>query len=306
LRLGVLAGASFALPRSFATTEPAKAADALITRPIPSTGERLPVVGLGTNNYSVTSGEEIAARREVLRRMPELGGSVVDTAPAYGQSEAVLGELISGLGNRERLFLATKVTAPEGDTGKAKSSFEESLRRLRTERVDLLQVHSLVGADALMPMLQDWKAAKKIRYFGITTSNPSSHSEMLELMRRHALDFIQVDYSLDNRATAGDILPLAQEKRIAVLVNLPLGGRRGKNLLSRVAGRPLPDWAAHIGATSWAQVFLKYVISHPAVTCVIPGTTKVDHLEDNQRAARGALADADLRKRIEQYWDALA
>jgi aryl-alcohol dehydrogenase-like predicted oxidoreductase len=264
------------------------------------------VVGLGTNNYSVSAGEELAARRDVLRRMPELGGSVVDTAPAYGQSEAVLGELIAGLGNRDRLFLATKVTAPDGDTGKAKASFDESLRRLRTDRIDLLQVHSLVGTNALVPLMQEWKAAKKIRYFGITTSNRNAHGEMLALMRGHQLDFIQVDYSLDNRAAAADILPLAQEQRVAVLINLPLGGRRGGNLLSRVKDRQFPVWATQVDATTWAQLLLKYVISHPAVTCVIPGTTKVSHLEDNQRAARGALPDAEFRERLERYWDELA
>ncbi|HZF25636.1 MAG TPA: aldo/keto reductase [Steroidobacteraceae bacterium] len=306
LELSVLAGASLALPRSIAAADEVSQDGALITRAIPVTGERLPVVGLGTNNYSVTGADELALRREVLKRMPDLGGSVVDTAPAYGQSEAVLGDLMAGLGNRDRLFLATKVTAPDDDTAQAKASFDESLRRLRTDRIDLLQVHSLVGTDALMPLLGDWKAAKKIRYFGITTSNRSAHAEMLELMRRHTLDFIQVDYSLDNRAAAADILPLAQERRVAVLINLPLGGRRGGSLLSRVANRELPEWATRVGATSWAQLFLKYVISHPAVTCVIPGTTKPNHLEDNQRAARGALPDAALRQRIEHYWDGLA
>lgn len=277
----------------------------MITRPVPTSGEHLPVVGLGTNNYSVSAADELAARRDVLRRMPELGGSVVDTAPAYGESESVLGELITGLGNRDRLFLATKVTAPDDDTGKARASFDASLRRLRTDRVDLLQVHSLVGTNALVPLMQEWKAAKKIRYFGITTSRRDAHGEMLALMRRHQMDFVQVDYSLDNRAAAGDILPLAQEQRIAVLINLPLGGRRG-SILSRVQDRPLPEWAAQVDVTSWAQLLLKYVISHPAVTCVIPGTTKVSHLEDNQRAARGALPDAEFRQRLERYWDELA
>jgi aryl-alcohol dehydrogenase-like predicted oxidoreductase len=276
----------------------------LIERTIPSSKEKLPVVGLGTNAYSVTTPEDLAARREVLKRMPELGGKLVDTAPGYGRSEIVVGELVADIGNRSKLFIATKVTAENDDTAAATAMFEESFRRLRTDRIDLMQVHNLTGVDALMPLLQKWKAAKRIRYAGITTSNDGQYGQMVDFMRRHPLDFIQVDYSIANRGAADEILPLAQERKQGVLINMPFGGRRGGNLLGRVSGKPLPEWAADIDARSWAQVLLKYVVSHPAVTCAIPGTTKLTHLEDNQHGARGRLPDAALRRRMEQYWDA--
>ena len=301
LRAGVAACVAAATHRAFAS--PADAgANAVVTKPIPSTGERLPVIGLGTNNYSVASAEDLAPRREVLRRMAELGGKVVDTAPAYGRSEIVLGDLMAELGNRDRFFLATKVTAPDGDLARGRAMLEDSFRRLRTQRIDLMQVHNLDGVDALMPALREMKDAKRIRYVGITTSNDEQYPQMIEAMRRHALDFIQVDYSIDNRAAAAQILPLAQERGLAVLVNMPFGGRRSGNLFRRLADRELPPWAAEAGARSWAQFLLRYVASHPAVTCVIPGTHRVAHLEDNQGAARGALPDAAMRKRMEEYW----
>lgn len=275
-----------------------------ILKVVPTSGEKLPVIGLGTNNYSVTAPEEVAARREVLERMHELGGTVIDTAPGYRDSEVVIGQLLDELKNRERYFLATKVTASDGDIKAAEAMVDASFKRLRTSRIELLQVHNMSGADVLMPLLTELKKDKKIRYLGITTSNPQEHARMVGYMRKYPLDFIQVDYSLENRAAASEVLPLAQDRGIGVLVNLPLGGRRG-NLLSRVSGRDLPAWAAEIDATSWAQVLLKYVVSHPGVTCAIPGITKLSHLQDNQRAGRGRLPDAQLRKRMETEWDAL-
>ncbi|HEX5044557.1 MAG TPA: aldo/keto reductase [Candidatus Polarisedimenticolaceae bacterium] len=298
LRMGALAGFGLALGRRAFSKE------ALRTKPIPSTGERLPVIGLGTNQYGVHSPEERVPLREVLRRMPELGGKVIDTAPAYGRSEEVLGDLLAELGNRDRYFLATKVTAPEGSAERGKAMLEESLRRLKTGRLDLVQVHNLDGVDVLLPVLRAWKESGKIRYLGITTSRPEAHTRLTEFMSKYPLDFIQVDYSLGNRAAAERVLPLAQERRMAVLVNLPLGGRRG-SLLAKVSNRPLPPWAAELEARSWAQLFLKYCVSHPAVTCAIPGTTKVRHLEDNLAAARGPLPDPATRKRMEEFWDAL-
>ncbi len=183
---------------------------------------------------------------------------------------------------------------------------EESFRKLQTSKIDLLHVHNLASTEAIMPVLQQLKHDGRVRYIGMTTSFVNQHAEMLIAMRSHPVDFIQIDYSIGNRAAAQDILPLALDRGIAVMLNVPFGGRRGTNLLARVAGRPLPDWAAEIDATSWAQVMLKYVISHPAVTCAIPGTTQVSHLEDNLRGARGRLPDAALRLRMEQMWDSLA
>jgi aryl-alcohol dehydrogenase-like predicted oxidoreductase len=299
---GVAAGAARALG---APTEPAGSAP-LILKAVPSSGERLPVIGLGTNNYNVTSAEDLASRREVLQRMPDLGGSVVDTAPAYGRSEIVLGELMAELGNRERFFLATKVTAPAGEAAQGRAMFDESFRRLRTPRIDLMQVHNLDGVDVLMPMLREAKDAKRIRYLGVTTSKAAQYSKMLEVMRQHPLDFIQVDYSIDNRAAAAEVLPLAQERGLAVLANMPFGGRRSGNLFPRLAGRELPPWAAEAGAGSWAQLLLRYVVSHPGVTCAIPGTHRVTHLEDNLGAGRSELPDPGLRTRMERYWDSLS
>jgi aryl-alcohol dehydrogenase-like predicted oxidoreductase len=284
----------------------AKAADSLplIKKAIPSSREMLPAIGLGTNNFDVGDPADIAARKEVLQNMPELGGSVVDTAPLYGRSEEVIGGIMAELGNRGKLFIATKVISRDTDGADGRDSIEESFRRLRTDRIDLLQVHNLAGVDQMIPILQDLKKAKRIRYFGITTSTARQHPQMMELMRRYPLDFVQVDYSMDNREVAGSVLPLAQERRIGVLVNSPLGGRRGAaSVFSRVANRPLPDWAAEIDARSWAQVFLKYVVSHPAVTCALSGTTQIKHLDDNMQGARGRLPDAAMRARMEKYWD---
>jgi aryl-alcohol dehydrogenase-like predicted oxidoreductase len=275
----------------------------LMTKPVPSTGERLAAVGLGTNNYSPTTAEERAARREVVAGLTAAGGQVIDTAPAYRQSEEVIGDLMADIGNRKQVFLATKVTAPEGDLAKGVAMVEESMRRLKTDVIDLLQIHSLNGVDVLFPHLQELKRKGKIRYLGITTSSSSQHAQMVELINSQALDFVQVDYSLGNRAAAEAVLPAAQAKRVGVLVNLPFGGRRDGNLFSRVSGRDLPDWAAEIGAKSWGQVFLKYVVSHPAVTVAIPGMTKLAHLEDNLSAARGRMPDAAMRARMEKFWD---
>lgn len=274
----------------------------LITRAIPSSGEKLPVIGLGTNRYGVTEAAELATRREVLRRMPELGATVIDTAPAYGESEEVIGRLLGELKNRDRVWLATKVTAPAGGAAEGRKMLDESFRRLRTQRIQLVQVHNLQGVKEMLPVLREQKKAKRLSYIGVTTSRDQQYDELLDVMRREQLDFIQVDYSIANRNAADKILPLAATRGMAVLVNLPLG--RG-NVLSKVKDKPLPDWAAQIDATSFAQVFLKYVVSHPAVTVAIPGTTKVEHLEDNLAAARGRLPDADMRRNIEKYFDAL-
>jgi aryl-alcohol dehydrogenase-like predicted oxidoreductase len=275
---------------------------ALLTRAIPSSGEKLPVIGLGTNRYGVIAADEIASRRDVLRRMPELGATVIDTAPAYGQSEEVIGRLLGELKNRDRIWLATKVTAPSGQAGDGRKMLEESFRRLRTDRLELVQVHSLKGVAEMLPVLREQKQAGRVKHIGVTTSRDEQYPELLEVMRRETLDFVQVDYSISDRNAADKVLPLAASRGTAVLVNLPLG--RG-NVLAKVKDKALPDWAAQIDATSFPQLFLKYVVSHPAVTVAIPGTTKVEHLEDNLGAARGRLPDADMRKRIEKYFDGL-
>jgi aryl-alcohol dehydrogenase-like predicted oxidoreductase len=281
--------------------EPASAAP-LITRAIPSSGERIPAVGLGTDSFRASESDAIRAE---IARMSELGGSVIDTAAAYGDSEALIGDALAALGIRERIFLASKLTADGffSSGGGGEASFRRSLERLKVERLDLLQVHNLDGVDSLMPMLQQWKKAGKIRYIGVTTSRVSQHTELVLAMRKYALDFVQVDYSLANRDAAASVFPLALERRMAVLVNLPLARA---SLFGQAAERKLPDWAADIDVSSWSQFFLKYVISHRAVTCAIPGSTKVAHLVDNQAAARGRLPDAATRLKMEQFWDAAA
>jgi aryl-alcohol dehydrogenase-like predicted oxidoreductase len=296
---GLAAGVGFAMS---GTARAAQSNDDLpaITKPIPATGELLPVVGLGTNQYSVTSPEEIAARREVLHHFPKLGAKVVDTARGYGESEVVIGKLLKELGNRDQIFLATK-TLIRGEPAAGIGELELHLQRLQTDRIDLLQIHNFNATDELYPRLIEWKQAKKVRYIGVTCSTDDQYPSMLKAINERKLDFIQVDYSIDNRGAGERILPLARDKGIAVLVNVPLGGRRG-SVLARVKDKPLPAWAADYDVSSWAQLFLKYNISHPAVTAVIPGTTKIAHLKDNQLAGRGRLPDAAGRKRIEELW----
>ncbi|HTX24787.1 MAG TPA: aldo/keto reductase [Steroidobacteraceae bacterium] len=299
LRTGTLTCLSLSLQRVLA----AASAEPLITKPIPATGERLPAIGLGTDSFRASASDAI--RAEIIR-MHELGGTVIDTAAAYGDSEALIGEVLAGAGIRPGMFVATKLTAGGasdyfgGGSVGAEGSLRRSLQRLRTERLDLLQVHNLDGVDPLIPLLQRWKREGTIRYYGVTTSRVSQHEDMAQVMRKYPLDFIQVDYSIANRDAERTIFPLALERKIAVLANLPLVHGR---LMRESAAAKLPPWAADIGVTSWSQFLLKYVISHPAVTCAIPGSTQVAHLEDNQRAARGPLPDAAMRQRMEQYWN---
>jgi aryl-alcohol dehydrogenase-like predicted oxidoreductase len=285
------AGIGSLLARRLPATEPTSTLP-LIVKPIPSSGERLPAVGIGTDSFNESAREEIRAE---LARFAELGGTVIDTAAAYGDSEALIGNAVAQLGTRARMFLATKLVASGGA-----ESFARSLERLKTEHVDLLQVHNLNGVATILPAMQRWKKEKKIRYIGVTTSRVSQHADMIDTLRTYPLDFIQVDYSIANRDAAATLLPLAAERKVAVLVNLPFGR---SSLFREAAGRALPPWAADIDVHSWAQYFLKYVISHPAVTCAIPGSTQLSHLNDNQGAGRGRLPDESMRRRMEQYWD---
>jgi aryl-alcohol dehydrogenase-like predicted oxidoreductase len=302
LHFGVVVGAGTALmmrrPVWAGVTAPTQLP--LITKAIPATGEKLPAVGLGTDQFRTSERDAIQAE---IQRLEQLGGTVIDTAAAYGDSEPLIGDALAAVNIRDRMFIATKLTANEaGTSGRGgKESFDRSLARLKTQRIDLLQVHNLEGVEVLMPLLQQWKQAGNIRYIGITTSRVGQHSHMVEYMRKYPLDFVQVDYSLANRDAAMNVLPLAIERRVAVLANVPFGFGA---VLHQAQTRQLPDWAADIDVTSWSQFLLKYVISHPAVTCAIPGSTKVAHLEDNQHAARGRLPDESMRRKMEQFWDA--
>ena len=276
-----------------------------ITRKIPSREELLPVIGLGTNAFGVSTAEEQAQLREVLETMPTRGGTVIDTAEVYGRSEQVIGELLADIGNRERFFLATK-TPMRDAIPDVERAIEERFEVLGVSTIDLLQVHNLHEIDRQVPYFVRARDSGRVRYIGASTSSSTQYEAFVQAMRRHPFDFIQVNYSIDDRAAADEILPLAQELGMGVLINMPLGGRRGAaSTFARVANQALPAWADDIDAGSWAQIFLKYVVSHPAVTVAIPGTTRLRHLQDNQAAGHGRLPDAAMRRDIERWWDDL-
>ena len=304
VKMGVAAGAALTVGRPAAFAGAPRQGTALIQRAIPSSGEMLPIVGIGTaRNYeNPTTPESIAPLREVLRQFPERGGRVLDTAPSYGRAESVVGDLLAELKNRDKYFIATKVSSRGGDRAAAVAQMTESLRRFHTERIDLMQVWNVSSPDVLLPLIDEWKAAGKIRYTGITTSSKGQYDQLESLMKARKFDFIQVDLAVDNRSAQDRLLPLAHDRGMAVLVNLPFGRSR---VFAKVQGKPLPEWTRELDVTSWAQLFLKYIVAHPAVTTVIPGTEKVEYLVDNLGAARGRLPDAAARRRIEAYVDSL-
>ena len=293
LKAGLALGGAMLLP-------PGLAQAPLLTRPVPSTGVRLPLVGIGTNRFRSGDPAYVARLRDTLAAFARLGGKVVDTAPAYGDSEQVIGSILGESGLREQLFLATKVGRDSAAAGRA--SLAASFEALRTRRLELVQLHSLRGVDTVLPVLREEQAAGRIGHIGITSSSDGQYAEMEAIMRRERFDFIQVDYALGNRGAGQRLLPLAADRGMAVLVNLPFG--RGEQFRA-VGDRPLPIWAVDIDCTSWAQLFLKYVLSHPAVTCAIPGSTQVAHVEDNLGAARGRLPDATMRQTIADYFDSI-
>lgn len=302
LKLNLAAGAAMAFSPRWAFAEEMAPR---ITRAIPSSGERLPVVGLGTSaSFAQTArGEERESLREVLRALVDQGGSVIDTAPAYGASEEVLGRFAGELGLTDRLFWATKVNVAgrgggAADPAAARAQLEESFARLRTPVLDLVQVHNLGDVPTQLGILKEQKAAGRIRYLGVTSTSPERHDDLARVMRSEPLDFIGVDYAVDNRAVEATILPLAQERGIGVLVYLPFGRTR---LWERVAGHELPEWAAELDARSWAQFFLKFVVAHPAVTAATPATRRVEHVIDNLGAALGRLPDEAMRRRMAEH-----
>jgi aryl-alcohol dehydrogenase-like predicted oxidoreductase len=293
MKLGLSATALAAAPRILAADSPKPPALPLITKVIPSTGEKIPVVGIGTRTYAGVTSEI----REVLKELGESGCTMVDTAAGYGASEAVIGEITQGLANRGKLFLATKVGANGG-----KAEIDASFARLRTDRIDLHYVWNLGNTDTNLGLLREYKAAGKIRYLGVTTSSDNQYGQLEQVMRTQPLDFVQLDYAINNRGVEERLLPLALDRKIAVVTNLPFGRA---SLFGVVAGKNLPPWAAEIDCTSWAQFFLKYNVSHPAVTVAIPGTTQLKNLVDNVQGARGRLPDAAMRTRMEQHMAAL-
>jgi len=272
----------------------------LIRKAIPSSGEMLPIVGLGSNRFGVDESEAARAPlRASLERFHRLGGTVIDTAPMYRTSEAVLGSLITDLGIRNDLFLATKTDRTDGSAAIAEQ-MTESLARLKTNKIDLMQVHNLRGWKDALPVMREWKQEGRIRYIGITTSRVKQYAEFEQVMAQEDLDFVQVNYSLEQRDAADRLLPLAADRGMAVIINRAFGGGR---IFDKVGDQPVPYWAQAFGCDSWAQFLLKYAIGHPAATLSIPGMTKVHHVDDNVGAAHGRLPDAEERARQESYFD---
>lgn len=289
-----VAGAATIINSSLAQTP-------LSTVLIPSSGQIVPRVGIGCRNYRAQTGDaELAVFRDTFAQYHRLGGKIIDTSPNYGNSAEVIGRIMADLGIREDLWVATKIDREDRTEGI--NRMERSFELLGGEHFELMQIHNLRGTAALLETMQAWKEQGRFRYIGVTTSNKRQYEQLIEVMENNTLDFIQVDYSLGNRSAAERILPLARDRGIAVLTNLPFG--RGR-LFNAVGDRPLPDWAADIEATSWAQLFLKYVMSHTSTPIPIPGTTKPHHAEDNIQAARGRLPDANLRAEMERFIDPL-
>ena len=275
---------------------------ALVARPIPKSGEALPVVGVGTwQTFDV--GNDAAGRaplREVVKVLAEAGARVVDSSPMYGTSESVAGDLMRELGVHDRLFVATKVWTSGRNEGIRQ--MEQSFERLRVKRMDLMQVHNLVDVATHTKTLQDWKQKGRVRYIGITHYTSSAYAEVEQWLKTTQYDFLQINYSLVERDAEKRLLPLAHDLKTAILINRPFAEGA---LFRKVRGKPLPAWAADLGVRSWAQYFLKWIVSHPAVTCAIPGTAKPEHMLDNLAAASGALPDEATRRKMLAHFDSL-
>jgi diketogulonate reductase-like aldo/keto reductase len=276
----------------------------MLTRPVPASGEAIPVVGLGTwQTFDVgTRAPERATLQDVLGAFATEasgdtggtnGGPMVDTSPMYGNAETVLGDLMAAQNLRPRLFVATKVWTSGREAGIRQ--MEESMRKLRVERVDLMQVHNLVDVETHLDTLRGWKEDGRVRYVGVTHFQAGAHEALAQVIARHTVDFLQVNYSIGEPEAERRLLPLAQDRGVAVIVNRPFGGG---GLLRRLGSKPLPAWAAELGCETWGQLLLKFVVSHPAVTCAIPATSNVDHLRDNLKAGDGPLPDEATRARI--------
>ena len=298
LKLLIAAGAGLA-------SGPVRAAgdnQPLLKRTIPRSGEQVPAVGLGTyQTFDVGSGASARAGvKEVLRRFVELGGRVVDSSPMYGNAETAVGDLAAELGVQKSLFLATKVWTDGRDAGIRQ--MRTSFQRLRTDRIDLMQVHNLVDLQTHMATLREWKKAGKIRYLGITHYHAGAYNELEQLVKTKEFDFVQFNYSIGEREAEQRLLKVSADSGTAVLVNRPFAQA---GLFTKVRGKPLPAWAAEFDCESWAQFFLKYILAHPAVTCVIPATRNPSHLLDNMRAGIGRLPNAEMRRRMVEHMEQL-
>ena len=283
-------------------TESRAATAGLITRAIPRSGERLPAIGLGTYQVFDLPQTQLAGTelQNVLKRFVELGGAVVDSSPMYGHAEANTGILSSALNVRKSLFLATKVWTSGRDAGIRQ--MEDSFRLMQTGTIDLMQVHNLLDLKVHLPVLREWKKTGRIRYLGITHYHAGAHAEVEKLVKSGDFDFVQINYSMDEPEAEARLLPACADSGTATLINRPFSQA---GLFGRVRGKPLPPWCADMDCSSWAQFFLKWIISNPAVTCAIPGTGRITHIEDNMAACTGRLPDAALRKKMTAYFSAL-
>jgi len=296
--LGSLAGASesIAMEKSNGLSGP------MISRPIPKSGEMLPVIGLGTWQTFDVGDDAVALENlsAVLRLLFDGGGKVIDSSPMYGRAEAVVGELLAKMHAHERAFLATKVWTSGREEGIAE--MRRSAELLKTRVIDLMQIHNLVDWRTQLATLRKMKEAGQVRYIGITHYTPSAFADLAGIIEREEIDFVQLPYSIDLREAEKRMLPLAADRRVAVLVNRPFGGG---GLFRQVRGKALPPLASELGCASWAQFFLKYIASHPAVTCVIPASAEPAHLADDLKAGYGLMPDAAARRRMAEFWEAM-
>ncbi len=306
LALTAQAGAALALaPRLGA----AQARGDLITRPIPSTGEELPIIGLGSSaTFSQAArAEDYDSVRAVLQTMLDLGGTVFDTAPSYGASEEVAGKIVQELNAADRVFWATKLNVAgfgggTADPAAARRQVETSLERFGREPIDLIQVHNIADMQTQFSILREYKQEGRVRYIGTTSTFKQQYEDLERYMLEEPLDFIGIDYAVDNLSAEERLFPIAQERGIAVMVYMPFGRTR---LWERVEGHEVPEWAREFGAETWAQFFLKFAASHPAVTVVTPATSRPHHMEDNMRAAYGRLPDESERRRMVEFIESL-
>lgn len=292
------AGTALALPLLWPKLGRAVGADKIL-RPIPASDEMIPAIGMGTwltFGIDPDNTAQMRVRERILRTFFERGGTLIDSSPMYGTAEEVVGKCLERLDDDPELFIATKVWTSGWRAGVRQ--MESSRQLWNAGQLDLMQVHNLLDWETHLATLKDWKAAGRIRYLGVTTSHGRRHAELVKVMEKEPLDFVQLTYNLLDREAEQRLLPLAKERGIAVLVNRPF---QGGGLFSRFASQPLPEWAAQIDCENWAQFFLKFIISHPAVTCAIPATSKVAHMRENMGAGYGRLPDAKLRRRMIEY-----
>jgi diketogulonate reductase-like aldo/keto reductase len=297
-----LAGIGTLLAMGQVRADDKPAVGGMLERAIPRSGEQLPVIGLGTYDaFDVGSSQaDRAPLREVLEVLVEQGGCLVDSSPMYGRAEAVVGDLQSELRLRPKLFLATKVWTSGRDAGIRQ--MEESFRLMRTQRMDLMQIHNLVDVRTHTATLEAWKQQERVRYVGVTHYHEGAYDQLETLIRTREYDFVQLNFSLSEREAEERVLPLAQEMGVAVIANRPFAKA---SLFGRVRGKALPEWAKEFDCESWAQFFLKYIVSNPAITCVIPATSKPAHARDNLRAGYGRMPDEATRRRMVEYMDRL-